>query len=212
MNKLSIKPIDVTAKYLVVAFAVLFISACADTPVVILEDSVQQLYDLTDYDSDGVVKAREKCDGTSIGAAIDNYSCGTQTSKIMPFKIDVKFVNNSYQLSDQANEDISKLAELLKMNPQINVVIEGHSSKIGVAKLNQVLSNNRAKAVALVLINDFKINEERISSIGYGFERLENLADTEQAHAENRRIMAEISHIEKIDDLKWTIYTVNQAN
>ncbi|MBA6364112.1 OmpA family protein, partial [Colwellia sp. BRX8-8] len=113
MNKLSIKPIDVTAKYLVVAFAVLFISACADTPVVILEDSVQQLYDLTDYDSDGVVKAREKCDGTSIGAAIDNYGCGTQTSKIMPFKIDVKFVNNSYQLSDQANEDISKLAELL---------------------------------------------------------------------------------------------------
>tara|TARA_R110001592_G_scaffold86732_2_gene255991 strand:- start:676 stop:1314 length:639 start_codon:yes stop_codon:yes gene_type:complete len=212
MNKLSIKPIEVTAKYLMVAFAVIFISACADTPVVILEDSVQQLYDLTDYDSDGVVKAREKCDGTSIGAAIDNYGCGTQTSKIMPFKIDVKFVNNSYQLSDQANEDISKLAELLKMNPQINVVIEGHSSKIGVAKLNQVLSNNRAKAVALVLINDFKINEERISSIGYGFERLENLADTEQAHAENRRIMAEISHIEKIDDLKWTIYTVNQAN
>lgn len=212
MNKLSIKPIEVTAKYLVVAFAVLFISACADTPVVILEDSVQQLYDLTDYDSDGVVKAREKCDGTSIGAAIDNYGCGTQTSKIMPFKIDVKFVNNSYQLSDQANEDISKLAELLKMYPQINVVIEGHSSKVGVAKLNQVLSNNRAKAVALVLINDFKINEERISSIGYGFERLENLADTEQAHAENRRIMAEISHVEKVDDLKWTIYTVNQAN
>jgi outer membrane protein OmpA-like peptidoglycan-associated protein len=196
----------------VVAFAVLFISACADTPVVILEDSVQQLHDLTDYDSDGVVKAREQCDGTSIGAAIDNYGCGTQTSKIMPFKIDVKFVNNSYQLSDQANEDISKLAELLKMNPQINVVIEGHSSKIGVAKLNQVLSNNRAKAVALVLIHDFKINEERISSIGYGFERLENLADTEQAHAENRRIMAEISHVEKVDDLKWTIYTVNQAN
>ncbi|AOW78821.1 flagellar motor protein MotB [Colwellia sp. PAMC 20917] len=212
MNKLSIKPIEVKTKYLVVAFAVLFISACADTSVVTLEDSVQQLYDLTDYDSDGVVKAREKCDGTSIGAAIDNYGCGTQTSKIMPFKIDVKFVNNSYQLSDQANVDISKLAELLKMNPQINVVIEGHSSKVGVAKLNQLLSNNRAKAVALVLINDFKINEERISSIGYGFERLENLADTEQAHAENRRIMAEISHIEKIDDLKWTIYTVNQAN
>lgn len=212
MNKLLIKPIEVTAKYLVVAFAVLFISACADTPIVTLEESVQQLNDLTDYDSDGVVKAREKCDGTAIGAAIDNYGCGTQTSKIMPFKIDVKFVNNSYQLSDQANVEISKLAELLKIYPQINVVIEGHSSKVGVAKLNQVLSNNRAKAVALVLINDFKINEQRISSIGYGFERLENLADTEQAHAENRRIMAEISHTEKIDDLKWTIYTVNQAN
>ena len=38
------------------------------------------------------------------------------------------------------------------------------------------------------------------------------MGDTEQDHAVNRRIMAEISHTESIDELKWTIYTVDQTN
>lgn len=212
MNKLSFSQIAPAKKYLGFVFAVLFLSACADTRIVTLEESVQQLHNLTDYDSDGVIKAREKCDDTTIGAAIDNYGCGTKTAQKKPFKIDIKFANDSYQLPEQAHGEISKLATFLEMYPEINIVIEGHTSKVGSAKLNKKLSNKRAKAVAIMLANVFEINENRITSIGYGYERLEDLGDSEQAHAVNRRIMAEVSHIEHIDDLKWTIYTVDQVN
>lgn len=212
MNKLSFSQIASAVKYLGVVFAVSFLSACADTRIVTLEGPVQQRHNLTDYDSDGVIKAREKCDETTIGAAIDNYGCGTKIPQIKPFKIDIKFANDSYQLPEQAHGEISKLAKFLEMYPEIKVVIEGHSSKVGSAKLNQKLSNNRAKAVAMMLANVFEINENRIASIGYGYERLEDFGDSEQAHAVNRRIMAEVSHTEHIDVLKWTIYTVDQAN
>jgi len=212
MNKLSFNQIEPISKYLVAAFALLFISACADTRIVTLEESVQQLHNLTDDDSDGVIKAREKCDGTTLGALIDNYGCGSQISKIKPFKIDIKFENNSHVIPVSAYAEINKLAGFLEMYPEIDVVIEGHSSKVGSAKLNKTLSQNRAEAVTFMLINDFEINKSRIASIGYGFERMEISGDTEQAHAANRRIMVDIAHTENIDRLKWTIYTVDQVN
>lgn len=190
----------------------LFISACADTRIITLDEPVEQLNNLADYDGDGVIKAREKCDGTIDNALIDNYGCGTQFSRIKPLKIDIKFEHNSYDIPTNAYSEIRKLATFLEKYPEIDVLIEGHTSRVGTVEFNQILSNNRAKAVAQVLANDFYINENRISSIGYGFEQLEVVSDTEQAHATNRRIMAEISHTDNIDELEWNIYTVDKVN
>jgi outer membrane protein OmpA-like peptidoglycan-associated protein len=212
MNKIQLNSIKAKPKYLIAALAIMLITACADSRIVTLEESVKQEKNLADYDSDGVIKAREKCDGTIIGASIDNYGCGSQTAKIKPFKIDIKFEHNSYELPLSAYTEIIKLAEFLATYSEINVLIEGHTSKVGTAELNQELSKNRAKAVALMLEKDFKISKDRIKSIGYGDTRLKEIGDTEQAHAANRRIMAEVSHTENIDALKWTIYTVDQAN
>jgi outer membrane protein OmpA-like peptidoglycan-associated protein len=198
--------------YLTIIVTSILLSACADTRIVALEDSVEQQFNLTDDDSDGVIKAREKCDGTTIGASVDNYGCGTKISTIKPLQINIKFERNSSEIPAAAYAEISKLADILGKNSAINVLVEGHTSKIGTTALNKTLSNARAEAVALVLENDFAINKSRISTIGYGFERLEVMGDTEQDHAVNRRIMAEISNIENIDELKWTIYTVDQAN
>lgn len=212
MSKLFFNSIKSILICLVGAFTAIFLSACADTRVVKLEDSVEQIHNLADYDSDGVIKAREKCDGTTIGASVDNYGCGIKTSKIEPFKIDIKFEHNSYNIPATTYPEIRKLADFLKKYPELDILIEGHTSKVGTVQFNQILSKNRAIAVAQILANDFKINKDCISSIGYGFERLEEISDTEQAHTVNRRIMVEISHTEHIDELKWTIYTVDQAN
>jgi OOP family OmpA-OmpF porin len=210
-NTLSNKTLS-TTKCLAMFFSGVFITACADTKIVTLEESVEQTNNLIDYDSDGVVKAREKCDFTVIGASIDNYGCGTQTPQIEPFKIDIKFEHNSDVIPTVAYAEIKKLAEFLEKHEKLNVLIEGHTSKVGTTALNQVLSDNRAKAVAFVLVNDFSINKERVSSMGYGFERVDEEGDTEYAHAANRRIMAELSHTTQVDNLKWTIYTVDEAN
>lgn len=212
MNNFLGTPIKTTLNYVTISFMALLLSACADTRIVILEDSVKQQHNLTDYDSDGVIKARDKCAETTIGALIDNNGCGTSIANIKPFKIDIKFANNSYEIPNAAYSEIEKLAEVLEKYPSVNVIVEGHTSKVGSTVLNQILSDKRAQSVALVLENNFNIDKNRISSFGYGFERRAVIDDTEQAHIANRRIMAEISYTESIDELKWTIYTVDEAN
>ena len=198
-------------KYAVALSCAAFLISCAETNIVSLDQPVEQVNNLKDYDSDGVIKAREKCDGTTLGAAIDNYGCGKKIAHIAPFKIDIKFAHNSHEIPSSGYAEIQKLAEFLNRYSELEILIEGHTSAVGGVQLNQALSERRAKAVASVLINEFSINEGRISSMGYGFERLSVTGDNEQAHAANRRIMAEISHTENVDELKWTIYTVDQA-
>lgn len=211
MNKPLINKSHLTKTVLALGLAMVFITSCADTGLVVMEAPVEQLKNLQDYDSDGVIEAREKCADTVLGATIDNYGCGTQFSTIEPFKVDIKFAHNSFTIPGSAYAEIGDLAAFVDRNRELQVLIEGHTSRLGSAQLNKTLSENRAKAVASVLINDFGISEQRISSIGYGFERLEDAGDTEEAHAANRRIIAELSHTTHGDDMKWTIYTVDQV-
>ena len=211
MNNLHISQLTLIKKSLIILIATLFTTACADSKIVSFDEPVTQVHNLNDIDLDGVIEAREKCDETTLGASIDNDGCGTTSPRTEPFLLDIKFENNSYIVPQSDLSEINKLAELLNKHQDLTVLIEGHSSRVGAKKFNQVLSKNRAEAVALVLINDFNINEERLSSIGYGYERLKERGDTEYAHSINRRIMIELSYVMDIDDMKWTIYTVDKV-
>lgn len=211
MNNLQLTRIGTTTKLLTVIFCAFLITSCAETSIVVMESSVEQLKNLDDYDKDGVIEAREKCANTVLGATIDNYGCGRQTPSIEPLNVDIKFANNSYVIPSSAYGKIKELAEFLEKHQELNVVIEGHTSMVGDGDLNQALSDNRANAVAFVLVNDFNLSEQRVSSVGYGFERLEEEGDTPEAHAINRRIMAELTHTKHVDDMLWTIYTVEQT-
>lgn len=212
MNNLSLIKTVPVAKYVVVILIAIGISACADTSIVTLEKSVKQTNDLIDYDRDGVVKAREKCDFSVTDALVDNNGCGSKTPIIEPFKIDIKFANNSSVIPSKGYAEIKKLAAFLEKHLELSILIEGHTSKVGSEVLNQTLSENRAKSVVFVLVNDFNIAKERVSSIGYGFTRPQEEGDTASAHAVNRRILGRLSHTENVDVLKWNIYTVDKAN
>lgn len=212
MNNLSFVNISSVPKSIFVILISLIISACADTSTVSLEKSVKQTNDLIDYDRDGVIKARDKCDFSVADALVDNNGCGSKTPIIEPFKIDIKFANNSAVIPSKGYAEIKKLAEFLEKHPELSILIEGHTSKVGSEILNQTLSEKRAKAVVFVLVNDFNINKERVSSIGYGFTRPQEEGDNAVAHAANRRILGRLSHTENVDVLKWNIYSVDKAN
>lgn len=209
MNKLLNINVRKSVKLSTLLCSVMLLSACAGTNVVKLESSVEQLKDLNDLDRDGVIEAREKCADTVLGASIDNHGCGTSSTIVEPLKVDIKFVNNSYDIPTSALPKIKELADFLKQNLALKVLIEGHTSKVGNALLNQILSDNRAQAVVSVLVNDFGISTERVSGKGFGFERQANPRDSDAAHAANRRILANLSQTVNIDDMFWTIYTVD---
>ncbi|GAB3544253.1 OmpA family protein [Spirosoma fluminis] len=99
----------------------------------------------------------------------------------------VQFEQSSYVLLTEAALDLDKLAAALTAHPAWQLVVAGHTDAIGDARLNQALSENRAKVVAHYLIRK-GVADSRISSVGYGGSRpiADNARETERA--KNRRV------------------------
>lgn len=108
----------------------------------------------------------------------------------------VFFDLNKATLRDESSVELNKLYRFLKENEKINIEISGHTDTRGDAKANQILSENRAKAVYQYII-DKGIKESRLSYKGYGqsepintdaeIAALESEKAKERAHQENRR-------------------------
>ena len=96
----------------------------------------------------------------------------------------------------ESYSELNKLADFLKDNESVKVEIGGHTDTRGDAKANQILSENRAKAVYEYII-DKGVDKSRLSYKGYGesqpihtdeeIEQLESEEAKERAHQENRR-------------------------
>lgn len=190
----------------------LFIVGCSTQVIDMAPEPTVQKYDLQDIEGDGVIKARDTCDQTPVGSAINNTGCGTKTPYKVWRELLINFETNSYVVADTYLTEINGLADFMKEYPDATLVIEGHTSKRGTKKVNDALSKNRADAVKLILVNNFAIDESRIEAIGYGYTHLLLEGDDEYIHARNRRIVAEISSEEKVIDKKWNIYSVDERN
>ncbi|MEO0293753.1 MAG: OmpA family protein [candidate division WOR-3 bacterium] len=69
-----------------------------------------------------------------------------------------------------AAEVLKQNAEMLKLYPEVNVVIEGHCCEIGTAEYNMALGERRAKAAYDYLVN-LGVPSTQLSTISYGEER-----------------------------------------
>ncbi|MEA3310947.1 MAG: OmpA family protein [candidate division WOR-3 bacterium] len=87
----------------------------------------------------------------------------------------------SYPILDEA-------AKILKENPTIRVEIGGHTDSRGSASYNQNLSQQRAEAVRLYLIQNHSIESNRLLAKGYGESQPVAPNDTEENMAKNRRV------------------------
>lgn len=59
----------------------------------------------------------------------------------------VSFASNSFALEQNSYDELNKLADYLKKNPNISIEVQGHTDNIGSSTDNQVLSEKRAKVV-----------------------------------------------------------------
>jgi len=60
--------------------------------------------------------------------------------------------------------------EMMKSNPEVNIIIEGHCCELGTSEYNLVLGERRAKS-AKSYLNKLGIGSDRMSIISYGEER-----------------------------------------
>ena len=199
-------------KYLISIALIALMSGCSLNIVSIPLSPKSQQKTLSDSDHDGVITARDKCPHTIAGARVNNDGCGVEIIKNIRRKLEVNFENNSYVVVPKYYKEIKGLADFMREYPTTAVTIEGHTSKVGSKSYNIKLSQNRADAVKTILINNYGVQAERVAAVGYGFDRLLEEGNNEFANAKNRRIVAEISSEKYINDMKWTIYSVDKTD
>ncbi len=98
----------------------------------------------------------------------------------------VFFDTDKFNLKSESKAELNKLIALLKKQAGLKIEIGGHTDNTGNKKANQILSQNRAKAVYQYLI-DNGIDAGRLSYKGYGDSK--PIADnaTEEGRSQNRR-------------------------
>lgn len=187
-----------------------FVSACSLQIVEMAKEPTIQKYDLSDPEGDGVILARDKCPASKHGAKINNIGCGTETIVAIRYPLSVNFATNSSVVASRYFREIEKLSKIVKKNPEVKVVLEGHTSTLGTAIYNKFLAQRRAQAIKKILIEKYGIAPSRIVTIGYGFTHLLLEGDDEYVHARNRRVVADILTEKHIPEMQWTIYTVDE--
>lgn len=165
-----------------------------------------QIADLRDEDSDGVINARDLCSGTIIGSKIDNDGCPTEEVLKNNAGVHVLYDNDSYEIKNEFLNQIENLSDFLKKYPETSVEIKGYASKVGSENYNMSLSFRRAEVVKLKLLT-FGVPNEQVRIIGFGDSQLEIDGQDEQSHARNRRVVANVVGYDKGFIKEWTIYT-----
>ena len=158
-------------------------------PVVVVESDL-------DSDGDGVPDSIDACPGTPMNVVVDERGCPVPVDITDELKMELRvfFDNDKSVIKEQYKPEIAKVAEKMREYPNSSASIEGHASKTGPsARYNQRLSEARAVAVKSMLTNEFGIEPNRLSTVGYGYDQPIADNNTEEGRAMNRRVYAIIT-------------------
>ncbi|ACV68444.1 OmpA family protein [Desulfohalobium retbaense] len=124
------------------------------------------------------------------------YVTNTDTPLPMADKDDVGMIFFQFDkasIQDQYTDELDEYVALLRRNPQMELLIEGHTDIIGSEKYNLDLSLQRAMAVHDYFVRH-NISSERLRTKGYGFNKpiapnfTQNRKDNPEGRANNRRV------------------------
>lgn len=143
-----------------------------------------------DSDGDGVPDSRDKCPNTPRGTLVNTDGCPAVDTIDLP---NVHFAFDSYRLRPGEQTTLDDAARILQRNPDVDVVVAGHTDSIGSDAYNQRLSEKRAKSVHDYLVKK-GISASRMTTRGYGERQpvapntKPNGADNPEGRAKNRRV------------------------
>ncbi|MCX7769809.1 MAG: peptidoglycan-associated lipoprotein Pal [Proteobacteria bacterium] len=98
----------------------------------------------------------------------------------------IHFDFDKYDIKKEYVSVLKEIAEYLKANPDIRILIEGHCDERGTREYNLQLGMRRAESAKKYLV-DLGIDEKRIETISYGEDRPLINEQNESAWAKNRR-------------------------
>lgn len=126
--------------------------------------------------------------GSGSGAGSSTLGSVTRSSLVTE---DIYFEYDSSALLPEARELLKRKAEFLLANPQISIVIEGHTDERGTSEYNIALGERRAESVRTFL-EGLGVAASRMSTVSFGEEKPIDPGHNEAAWAKNRRAHIEI--------------------
>lgn len=155
---------------------------------------------------DAAVKAlRETVSNALLGFENQGLTINIKNGKVyVSLEESLLFASGKFDVDAKGVTALKKLAAVLEKDPEINVLIEGHTDNVPYKGAQQIkdnwdLSVMRATAIVKILLENGKIAPERLSASGRSEFVPVDTADTKEAKAKNRR--TEIILTPKLDKL-----------
>ena len=155
-----------------------------------MSDFVQRVFlkpvaQVKDDDHDGVENALDKCPDTPKGALVDKDGCWAIHGVLFDF--------DSSQIQKAYAGLLDNAAHVLQTNPDLKIIIEGHTDSMGSDRYNQKLSEQRAAAVKQALVKK-GIDGKRLNSVGFGESKPIDSNESPEGRANNRRVVYQRAH------------------
>ena len=99
----------------------------------------------------------------------------------------INFETGKSIIKPESQTIIDQIVQLLTENTALKISIEGHTDNVGTAPANQILSENRAKAVMNAIVAK-GLDKSRLVSKGWGQTKPISENTTEEGKAKNRRV------------------------
>ena len=100
----------------------------------------------------------------------------------------IYFDTDKAVVKPESRPTLDEIAKLLRAQPQLNVVIVGHTDSQGTHDYNVTLSRRRAEAVAAELAKSYRIAATRLRTAGVGFLAPVGSNASDDGRALNRRV------------------------
>ncbi|MEQ8860838.1 MAG: DUF4892 domain-containing protein [Pseudomonadales bacterium] len=94
----------------------------------------------------------------------------------------------SAEILPESKEALSEIAKLMNEDPDLQILVVGHTDNAGSHEYNMDLSQRRAVAVRAALVADYAVSDARLSAHGVGFLAPVATNSTEAGRARNRRV------------------------
>ena len=164
---------------------------------------LEQLQSLMDQQKKATQEIRKKMSDALVGFNSNELTVAIKNGKVyVSLQENLLFPSGSAVVNPKGKEALGKLAEVLNINPDITVNIEGHTDSIpirGRYKDNWDLSTARAGSIVRILTQDYKVDPNRVIASGHSQYDPVQTNSTTEGRALNRR--TEIILSPKLDEL-----------
>lgn len=168
------------------------------------EKALQEMRAIIERQEEVTRKLNNAIKNALLGFNSDELSIEVKNGKVYVSMSDkLLFKSGSAEVETKGKEALKLLADVMKKNPEIDVLVEGHTDSIpiktAIYKDNWDLSVGRAASVVRLLTESYQVSPKQVTAAGRGEFYPKATNTTPEGRAKNRR--TEIILSPKLDEL-----------
>jgi chemotaxis protein MotB len=167
------------------------------------QQRLTQMRQVMDQQRQAIENLRTKMTNALVNFRPEELTVSVKNGKVyVSLQESLLFPSGSAAVNPRGKEALGKLAQALNTNPDINVMIEGHTDSIpmkGRYEDNWALSTARSTAIVRILTSGYGVDPTRVTASGRSKYEPVDSNETPEGRARNRR--TEIILAPKLDEL-----------